>query len=114
MFLIGVVITRLWARKKDWDDCFKTTLIVNLLWFVVSLIVSLVFAFGLSGYDWLSSLISLIINLIIGAIIVSKLYDKEFGESLIFVIVIQIILFIIGLILGFILGFILALIIIGS
>ncbi|MFX1350178.1 MAG: hypothetical protein ACFE92_16035 [Promethearchaeota archaeon] len=115
IFLIGVFVTKWYAGRKGWDETFKTALIVNLVWFVLGIIISLIFSFAMPGLQsWIIDIIELIINIIIGAIVVMKIYNKEFGESLLFVIVIQIILFIIAIILGFILGFIIAMIILGS
>ncbi len=107
MFLIGVAITKRLAGKKRWNDSFKTTLIVNLLWFVISFIISLIFSLVLPSAGWIGSIVVLIITIILGSIIASKVYEKEFGESLIFVIIIQVILFILTILIGIILGFIL-------
>ncbi len=113
MFLIGVAVTKWLAGRRGWDDSFKTALIVNLLWFVVSLIIKIceIMNFIFPSSSWIGSVVILIINIILGLIIVSKVYEKELRESLVFVIIIQIILFIIASIVG--LGFILAFALVG-
>lgn len=100
-FLIGVVVTRWWASKKEWDDPLKTALIINGIWFIIGLIFNIALSFVLTAY--ITSIIVIIIDILLGAVVVSKFYKKKFGKSLIFVIVIQIILFIISSIVIFIL-----------
>ena len=103
--LFGTIITKWLAGTKDWNDSLGTAFIVNILWLIVDIIISLAFP-----GDLLFLLIGLIINLILGAIIVSALYKKNFGESFLFVIVVLILKFIIVMIIVIILATLLVLI----
>ncbi|TFG07099.1 MAG: hypothetical protein EU539_05940 [Promethearchaeota archaeon] len=98
VFIPGLLITLLWAKKKDWEGGIKPALILNVVWLIVNVIIG-----------WFSFLvIALVINIIIGGFLASKLYDKELGESFSFCLVVFIIIFVIWIILVLIIGFILA------
>ena len=79
--MIGTLITKWWAGRKNWNDSFFIALAVNFLLFIIILIISFLFADFLIG-----SLIGFIIDCILGGFIVSKLYKLEFKESLSFTI----------------------------
>ena len=93
IFIIGVIVTRWWAGRKDWSKEWKPALILNLFWLVINIAL---------GWLWWG-IIALIVNIILGGWIATKLYEKELKESIIFVIVIIIILFVIFIILVLIL-----------
>ncbi len=79
--MIGTLITKWWAGRKNWNDSFFIALAVNFLLFIIILIISFLFASFLIG-SW----IGFIIDCILGGFIVSKLYKLEFIESLSFTI----------------------------
>ena len=79
--MIGTLITKWWAGRKNWNDSFFIALSVNFLLFIIILIILVLFADFLIG-----SLIGFIIDCILGGFIVSKLYKLEFIESLSFTI----------------------------
>ena len=112
MFIIGIFVTRWYARKKEWSDSLLTAFIVNLIWlitnFISSFLVELVF-----GANFLFGIVELVIAIIIGAIVVKIIYKKEFGESFVFVIVVQIVLFLIAIVIGIVLGIIISIILVA-
>jgi hypothetical protein len=103
IFIIGVLVTRWWAGRKDWSIEWKPALILNLFWLVINIAL---------GWLWWG-IIALIVNIILGGWIASKLYEKEFKESIIFVLVVIIILFIIWIILVLILTVVIVVTILG-
>jgi len=112
-FLLGIIITRWLASKKDWSDSWGKAFIVNLVWLIVLIVVGVGLSF-VALDPLISYVLALIINLIVGAIIVAKIYDKGFVSSLIFVIIVLIILFIIMIIVFIVVAIIVASIILGS
>ena len=86
LFVIGVVITKKLAEKKEWDDSWNTLILLNLFWLIVTLAIGWIF-YGL---------IALVINIVVGAFFASKLYEKEIKASLIFVVIIMVIIYIIS------------------
>ena len=112
MFIIGIFVTRWYARKKDWSNSLLTAFIVNIIWlitnFISSTLVELLF-----GANFLFGIVELVIAIIIGAIVVKIIYKKEFGESFVFVIVIQILLFLIAILIGIVLGIIIGFIVVA-
>ncbi len=112
MFIIGIFVTRWYARKKEWSDSLLTAFIVNLIWLLTNIPVSMLVDF-LFGANFLFGLVELVIAIIIGAIVVKILYKKEFGESFVFVIVVQIVLFLIAIIIGVVLGILIAIILVA-
>lgn len=103
IFIIGVIVTKWWAGRKDWSTEWKPALILNLFWLVINI--------ALGWLLW--GIIALIINIIVGGWIATKLYEKELKESIIFVIVIIIILFIIWIILVLILTVVIVVTVLG-
>ncbi len=112
MFIIGIFVTRWYARKKEWSDSLLTAFIVNLIWLLTNIPVSMLVDF-LFGANFLFGIVELVIAIIIGAIVVKIIYKKEFGESFVFVIVIQILLFLIAILIGVVLGIILGIILVA-
>lgn len=86
--MIGTLITKWWAGRKNWNDSFFIALAVNFLLFIIILIISFLFLIiSFLFADFLiGSLIGFIIDCILGGFIVSKLYKLEFKESLSFTI----------------------------
>ena len=98
IFVLGVIITRWWAIKENWNDTFKPSIRLNSLWLIINLMVFILFIpirYGL----FIAAITSFLVNLLIGAFITSKFYEKNFKESLNFVFFIVIMLFIIWFIL---------------
>jgi hypothetical protein len=86
LFVVGVIITKLWAGKKEWDDSWKTSILINLFWLIVMLAVG-----------WLLyGVVALVINIVVGAYVASKLYEQDMKPSLIFVIIIMFIIYILS------------------
>ncbi len=102
--VIGIFLTRWYAKKKEWSDSLLTAFIVNLIWLLTNIPISLlvVFLFGANflSEHWVTyflfGIVELVIAIIIGAIVVKIIYKKEFGESFVFVIVVKIVLFLIA------------------
>jgi hypothetical protein len=103
LFIIGVIVTRWWAGRKEWSKELKSALLLNLFWLVINIAL---------GWLWWG-IIALIINIIVGGWLASKLYEKELKESIIFVIVVIIILFIIWIILVLILTVVIVVTVLG-
>lgn len=108
IFVLGVIVTKWFAKKKGFEDEYKPAIKVNLVWFVIGLSIGIVTTFVMPEADWLSSLIGGIINIIVGIFIVKLFYKMESGKSLIFVIEVQLILLALAVILGFIFASIIA------
>ncbi|MHA1466705.1 MAG: hypothetical protein ACTSP6_01335 [Promethearchaeota archaeon] len=113
VFLIGVFVTKWYAKKKGWEASLKTAVVVNLVWTILFFLIGLIFNIFFGEFGLTASIAILVINSLVGAVIVSKFYDKEFGESFMFTLVVQVILFLIALLLGFIFGITLGLVLIG-
>ena len=107
MFIIGIFVTRWYARKKEWSDSLLTAFIVNLIWLLTNIPISMLVEL-LFGANFLFGIVELVLAIIIGAIVVKIIYKKDFGESFVFVIVVQIVLFLIAILIGIVLGIILA------
>jgi len=103
LFIIGVIVTRWWAGRKEWSKDWRNALLLNLFWLVINI--------ALGWFWW--GIIALIINIIVGGWIASKLYEKELKESLIFVLVVIIILFVIWIILVLILTIVIVVTVLG-
>ncbi|TFG23678.1 MAG: hypothetical protein EU532_13225 [Promethearchaeota archaeon] len=71
-FLLGIIITRWLASKKDWSDSWGKAIIVNLVWLIVLIVVGVGLSF-VALDPLISYVLALIINLIVGAIIVAKI-----------------------------------------
>ncbi len=112
MFIIGIFVTRWKARKNEWSDSLLTAFVVNLIWLLTNIPVSMLVEF-LFGANFLFGIVELVIAIIIGAIVVKIIYKKDFGESFVFVIVIQILLFLIGIAIGIVLGIIISFILVA-
>ncbi len=112
MFIIGIFVTRWYARKKKWSDSLLTAFIVNLIWLLTNIPISMLVDF-LFGANFLFGIVELVIAIIIGAIVVKIVYKKEFGESFVFVIVVQIVLFLIAILVGVVLGIIISIILVA-
>ncbi len=108
IFVLGVIVTKWFAKKKGFEDEYKPAIKVNLVWFVIGLSIGIVTTFVIPEADWLSSLIGGIINIIVGIFIVKLFYKMESSKSLIFVIEVQLILLALAVILGFIFASIIA------
>lgn len=117
IFPIGIYVMRWYANKKDmpptkvWDTSLKTAFIVNLIWLIIDIPISILFNFLFAQNMILYLLIQyynyIVINIFIGIVVIRKVYKKELEESFRFVLVIQLILFGIGLILAFVIALIL-------
>ena len=112
IFIIGTYVTRWYAKKKDWDDSLSTAFIVNLIWLITGIPISLLVEY-MFGAGFLFGLVELVLAIIIGAIVVMIVYKKGFGESIIFVIVVQIVLFLLAILIGVVLGIILGIILVA-
>ena len=112
IFILGIVITKWLAGKKDWSDSWGPAILVNIVWLIVIIGVSVALSYA-NLDQWVSTILSLVINLILGAIIVAKVYDKGFGSSLLFVIIILIILFILMIVIMIIVAIIILSILLG-
>ena len=113
IFILGIIITRWWAIKEDWNDTYKLATRLNLFWLISNLVLFIALIPVVYGL-LIAALTSFLINIIVGALVTSKLYEKNFKESLIFVLFIIIILFIMRFIIYLITIVILAVITIGS
>lgn len=112
IFIVGTYVTRWYAKKKEWDDSLSTAFIVNIIWLITGIPISLLVEY-LFGAGFLFGLLELVLAIIIGAIVVKIVYKKEFGESIIFVIVVQIVLFLIAILVGIVLGIILGIVLVA-
>ena len=99
IFFLGIIVTRWYAKKKEWDESLKPALIVNLIWFMFNLFLYLFITQSL-----LAPIIQIIINPGLGMFSVVYMYKREYKQSIIFATVIQIILIIATLILALIFG----------
>lgn len=108
VFILGVVVMRWYADKKDWKDEWGPAIIVNLLWLIINLVIGFVFP---SDLIW--SIVGFLLNIILGIIVVMQVYDKGFGASLFFALVVLIIEFILIFIITFIIVFILVAILVA-
>ena len=113
MFLIGILITRWRAKKKEWNYNWKPAILLNLFWAIIQLIFYGIFAFVPFGVYY-GIVITLLINIFIGAYVATKLYEQDYKDALVFVLIIQIILFIIAFIVSYLLGTLLMIIILGE
>jgi len=112
IFIIGTYVTRWYAKKKNWDDSLSKAFIVNIIWLITGIPISLLIDY-LFGADYLFGLIELVLAIIIGAIVVKIVYKKEYGESIVFVIVVQIVLFLIALLVAVVLVIILGIVLVA-
>ncbi len=113
VFIVGVLITRWMAQRKEWDESWNPTVILNIFWAGVQFILYSIAAFIPYGVYY-GIIFSLLINIFVGAFIATKLYEKEYKEALLFVLIVQIIMFIIAFIISFLLGTLLMIIILGE
>ena len=113
VFLIGVYVTKWYAKKKDWEESTRTTLIVNLIWTIFFFVVGLVSYVVIGNFGIFAFLLILVINTLVGSLFVRNIYKREFGDSFLFTLVIQVILFIITMLLIFIFSITLGLVLIG-
>ena len=112
IFILGIIITRWWAIKEDWNDTYKLATRLNLFWLISNLVLFIALIPVVYGI-LIAALTSFLINIIVGALVTSKLYEKNFKESLILVLFIIIILFIMWFIVYLITIVILAVITVG-
>ncbi|MBY9016194.1 MAG: hypothetical protein KGD68_10920 [Candidatus Lokiarchaeota archaeon] len=112
LFITGTYMMQMYAKSKTWDDSYKLALVINLIWLVSSLTVSILISI-IVGDSALIDILRFGINTIVGIIVVKKFYKKTSGESVHFVLVLQIILFIIAIIFGYIFNGIIALVVLG-
>ena len=103
-FIIGILITKWLAGRRDWSDSWGKAVIVNIVWVIVLIAVS-IGLFFLALDPLISYVLAFLINLIIGGFIVSKIYDQSFLSSVGFVIIVLILLFIIMIIVTIIVAF---------
>jgi polar amino acid transport system permease protein len=119
MFLIGIYVMRWYAKDKNkrytkkWDTSFRTALIVNLIWQVINIPLSIIFNY-LLGENVYLYLILAGINIVPGIISVMIFYKKTILESLLFVLVIQLVVLLGSLLLGLLIAIILSFIIGGN
>ncbi len=112
IFVLGIIITRWWAIKENWNDTYKPSIRLNSLWLISNLLLFILFIPMIYGL-FIGALTSFLVNISIGAFFTSKFYGKKVKESLIFVFFIVIMLFIIWFILYLITTIIIAIIVIG-
>ena len=113
VFLIGVFITQWYAKKKDWEESLRTTVIVNIIWTILFFAIGLVSNIVIGDFGFVAFLLILVVNTLIGSLIFSKIYQREFGDSFLFTLVVQVILFIIAMLSIFIFSITLGLVLIG-
>ncbi|KKN43593.1 hypothetical protein LCGC14_0701710, partial [marine sediment metagenome] len=105
IFLYGIFFVRSYMKNKEWggDNSLTPAIIVNLIWFVLSLVFKVIIL-SFIGTSILVSVISDIIKIIVGialtSFIVSKYYNKQFTESLIPSAIIQVVIYAVASILG--------------
>ena len=112
IFVFGIIITRWWAIKENWNDTYKPSIRLNLFWLISNLVLFVALIPVVYGL-FIAALISFLVNIFVGALVTSKFYEKKYKESLIFVFFIVIILMIIWLIVYLITTVIVAVITIG-
>lgn len=112
IFIIGIIITRWWAIKENWNSAYKPSIRLNLFWLICNLVLFLTLTPIVYGL-FFAALLSFLVNIIFGALATSKLYEKKYRESLFFVLFLVIILLIIWFIVYLITTVILAVITIG-
>ena len=112
IFVLGIIITKWWAIKENWNGSYKPSIRLNLFWLISNLVLFIPLipvTYGL----FIAALITFLINIIIGAFVSSKFYEKTYKESLIFVLFLIIVLFIMWIILYLITTVIVAIILIA-
>lgn len=106
--IIGTIITKWLASKKNWDSSLKVAFLVNLPWILLSLIISILETFYIRviymDFPFITVnmhiivivnlLIAFVINTILSTLLVHRLYRKELNNSLFFVTRLLIILYI--------------------
>ncbi len=97
MFIIGIYITRWVSGRKGFDTSLRKAAIINFLWFIINIPLSIFFLF-LFGNILLNDLLLIIIDIFIGAVFVMKIYKKEFKPSINFGLNIKSILFLLVII----------------
>jgi len=111
-FVLGIIITRWWAIKENWNDTYKPSIRLNLFWLISNLVLSISLIPIVYGL-FIAALVSFLVNIIVGALFTSKSYEKNYKESLVFVLFLVIILIIIWFIVYLITTVIVAVITIG-
>ena len=112
IFVLGIIITRWWAIKENWNDTYKPSIRLNLFWLISNLVLFIALIPVVYGL-FIAALISFLVNIFVGALVTSKFYEKKYKESLIFVVFIVINLIIIWFIVYLITTVIVAVITIG-
>jgi hypothetical protein len=93
-FILGILITKWWAEKNQWNAINRSTISLNLFWSAISLsiyLTSILINIGII----LLIIFSFIVKIFAGGFIASKIYQKKYKRSLYFVAVILIGIFII-------------------
>ncbi|MHA2122730.1 MAG: ATP-binding cassette domain-containing protein, partial [Promethearchaeota archaeon] len=103
VFLYGISATRTSMRRKEWDDSLDSVLIVNVIWFFLSVFVNFIVLYflGPSFKNYLiSDLVRIIVGIGIASVIISQFYNKKFAESLSFTTLFQVIIYALATLLG--------------
>jgi polar amino acid transport system permease protein len=106
LFLIGVYIMKWHFKKKNnqyrkvWDTSSKKILVVNTIWLITNLSISIGLNFLLVENIY-NFLINFGVNIVTGTILVILLYQRQLKESLLLILIIQLILFFAALLLEF-------------
>ena len=97
---MGIYITRRRSGKKKFDTSLRKAIILNLIWLIINVPISLLFVY-LFGDNLLNIVFIVAIDLVFGSVIAMKLYNKEFRHSLSFIFNVEVVtLFISIVILG--------------
>ena len=104
IFLYGIYFIRSYLNGKEWgDNSLNPVIIVNLIWFVLSLVFKVIYL-NFIGTSVLVSQISDILRIVVGigltSFIVSKYYNIKFTESLIPSTIIQVVMYGMATLLG--------------
>ena len=104
IFLYGFYFMKSYLKGKEWvEDFLKPAIIVNLIWFILSIVFKVTYISFL-GTSNLVSLISDILRIVVGialtSYIVSKYSSKQFTESLLVSTIIQVVIYVFATLLG--------------
>jgi oligopeptide/dipeptide ABC transporter ATP-binding protein len=100
LFLVGLLYIKWHINLKRWDKPYRSSLIINITWFVINLVVGLVI-YSLIGQNLFTDLLIIVINAFLGFGILISIYKNEWLRSLEIVGLAQISIFITSILINF-------------